>query len=127
MKKVGKYFLITTLLLTGLFFVGMLFLFFVPSSSLFGITFISHNDRLISKDYKINNVNQIILNSRSYDVDITTTTDSYVTARVECHSLGYVLKNNSKVLLKEEFTNGILTFTFSPACVRTAIFCEPIT
>ena len=111
MKKVWKYLIITILLLTGLFFAGLLFLFFVPSSSIFGITFISHNERLISKDYKLENVNQIVLNSRSYDIEVFSTSSSNLSVRVEGHSLGYVTKNNSKLLLKEELTNGILTFT----------------
>ena len=111
MKKVWKYLIITILLLTGLFFAGLLFLFFVPSASIFGITFISHNERLISKDYKIENVNQIVLNSRSYDIELLSTTSSNLSARVEGHSLGYVTKLNSKLLLKEELENGILSFT----------------
>jgi len=111
MKKFWKYLIITILLLTGLFFAGLLFLFFVPSSSIFGITFISHNDRLISKDYKLENVNQIVLYSRSYDIEVLSTSSSNVSARVEGHSLGYVSKLNSKLLLKEELENGILTFT----------------
>ena len=110
MKKVGKYFIITTLLLTGLFFAGLLFLFFVPSSSIFGITFISHNERLISKDYKLENINQIIIDSSSYDIEILSTNSSNVSARVEGHSLGYVSKNNNKLILKENLTKGILTF-----------------
>jgi len=111
MKKVWKYLIITILLLTGLFFAGLLFLFFVPSSSVFGITFISHNERLISKDYKLEKVNQIVLNSRSYNIEVFSTTSSNVSARVEGHSLGYVSKLNSKLLLKEELENGMLTFT----------------
>lgn len=111
MKKVWKYLIITILLLTGLFFAGLLFLFFVPSSSIFGITFISHNERLISKDYKLENVNQIVLNSRSYTIEVLSTSSSNLSARVEGHSLGYVTINNSKLLLKEELENGILTFS----------------
>ena len=113
MKKFWKYFIITILLLTGLFFVGLLFLFFVPSSSIFGITFISYNDRQISNSYEISKVNSIVLNSRSYDIEIESTKSSTITARIENHSLGYVLKKNSNLLLKEDLTNGVLKFTIS--------------
>ena len=105
--------IITILLLTGLFFVGLLFLFFVPSSSIFGIAFISYNDRYISNSYEIEDVDKIILNSRSYDIEIESTKSSKISARVENHSLGYVLKKNSQLILKEDFTNGILTFTIN--------------
>ena len=108
-----KYLLITLLLLTGLFMVGLLFLFFVPTSSIFGITFISYNDRLISKDYNISNVNKIVVDSRSYDIELVAVNNTNCSLRVESHSLGYVLQKNSKVKLEEEFSNGVLTFTLT--------------
>lgn len=111
MKKVGKYLSITLLLLTGLFFVFLLFLFFVPNASMFGITFISYNERTLSENYKIENVEKIVLNSRSYDIKIESTQSSIVSARIENHSLGYVLTKNSTLNLEEELLNGVLTFT----------------
>ncbi len=113
MKKFGKYFSITLLLLTGLFFVGLLFLFFVPGSSIFRITFISYNERTISSDHKIESVEKIILNSRSYDIEVKSTQSSSISARIENHSLGYVFKENSKLILEESLSNGILTFNIS--------------
>lgn len=113
MKKVRKYLLITFLLLTGLFFVGLLFLFFVPTSSILGITFINYNDRYISKDYNIDLVDKIVVNSRSYDIELVAVNSASCSIRVESHSLGYVLEKNSKVKLEEDLSNGVLTFTLT--------------
>lgn len=111
MKKVGKYLTITILLLTGLFFVGLLYLFFVPKSSLFGITFISYNEKSLSEYYDISQVEKIVINSRSYDVNIESSTNSKVYAKVLNNSLGYVLKENKDLKIGENLSNNTLTLT----------------
>ena len=70
MKKFWKYFTILILLLIGLFCVGLLYLFFVPSAELFGIKYISLNKDVYTQEYAAESVNTVVLNSRSYDVNI---------------------------------------------------------
>jgi len=110
MKKVGKYLTITSLLLLGLFCVGLLFLFFVPKSNLFGIVFISYNQKETSQKFEANSVNKIIVQSRSYNVEVKSTKQSDVYLTVENHSLGYVLEKNSKLDVFESYENNELTF-----------------
>lgn len=119
MKKVGKYITITLLMLVGLFFVGLLFLFFIPNSSLFGITFISYNERTFSEFYnldtnaEINTVNSVKINSRAYDVKVKSSNSENLYLQVENHSLGYVLKDNKNLIIKESLNNKVLTFTIT--------------
>ena len=70
MKKVGKYLTITLLFVTGLFFVGLLYLFFGPKSSLFGLTFISYNETRLTQYYDISQVEKVIV-----DEDVVTKGD----------------------------------------------------
>lgn len=110
MKKVGKYLTITSLLLLGLFCVGLLFLFFVPKANLFGIVFISYNQKETSQKFEASSVDKIIIQSRSYNVEVKSTTQSNVYLTVENHSLGYVLEKNSKLDIFESFENNVLTY-----------------
>lgn len=111
MKKVGKYLLITILILLGLFFASLLFLFFVPKSSIFGITFISYNECQYTKFYDDDNIDNIVLESRSYEVNVKTHSSNQLYAKVENHSLGYVLKDNQYLIVKESVNNNTLTLT----------------
>lgn len=111
MKKVGKYLLITILILLGLFFASLLFLFFVPKSSIFGITFISYNECQYTKFYDDDDIDNVVLESRSYEVNVKTHSSSQLYAKVENHSLGYVLKDNQYLIVKESVNNNTLTLT----------------
>lgn len=108
MKKFWKYFLILILLLSGLFCVGLLYLFFVPNSSMFGITYISYSGKYISNYYSKSSVQSIELNSLNYDIVLSTSSSDNVYALVHAKSFGYVLKENSQVKVKSELIAGTL-------------------
>ena len=108
MKKFWKYFLILILLLSGLFCVGLLYLFFVPNSSMFGITYVSYSNKYQSKMYDKSVVQNIELNSYNYDIILTTSNSDNVYAIVKAKSFGYTLKENSKLEIKSEVVAGTL-------------------
>ena len=90
MKVFVRYFLIVILLLIGLFALGILYLFFVPGSSLFGITYISYSDNYNSEAYDASNISTIRLNSRAYDVFVVPASSEEISVRVYANSLGFV-------------------------------------
>lgn len=109
MKKVSKYIIITLLLLLGLCCVGVLYLFFIPNSSLFNITYISNNEKFLSTKYDAETVSRIVLNSRSYDVVIQPTDEGKIYAEVYSNSFGFVLKKNETLNISSSIKNNILT------------------
>lgn len=110
MKKVWKYIVITLLLLLGLCCVGILYLFFLPGSSLFNITYINKNDVFESHKYEQSSVSRIDLNSRAYEVNIVETEEDEISLKVYSNSFGFVLKKNSNVEISSKIQNNILTF-----------------
>lgn len=111
MKKVGKYLLILLLLLTGLFFIALLFLFFVPNSSLFGITYVGKNTVTYSQSYNVNNFSTINLNSNAFDINIVPTDLDQVYLKVTNKMFGFTLEKNSKVILNQKLYKDMLTFS----------------
>jgi len=109
MKKIWKYVIITLLMLLGLCCVGILYLFFIPNSNLFNITYINKNKELRTENYAMANVDIIQLNSRAYDVNILSTTDTNVYLEAESHSFGFVLTKNEVFNVTSSLKNNILT------------------
>ncbi len=113
MKKLGKYLIITLLLLLGLCCVGVLYLFFVPNSSLFEIKYISLSQDHLSEvyEYDSQSFSTIQLTSNAYDVDVVVQENSKsVSVKVYANSWGFVLKNNSEVNISSSVENSILKF-----------------
>lgn len=110
MKKVGKYVAITFLLLLGLCCVGVLYLFFIPNSSLFNITYINNHKSYCSLNYDISTISQVNVNSRSYDVNILETDKTVVYTEVFSNSFGFVLQSNKNPTISSSVQNGVLTF-----------------
>lgn len=122
MKKFWKYFAIVILSLIGLCAIGLLYLFIVPNSSLFGICYISYNENFSSNIYNVdeNSIGQIVMTSRDYDVEITTTDDRSVYVKVFANSFGFVLKKNSHVNIDTTLLAGKLTINVTEpngACI----------
>lgn len=122
MKKFWKYFSIVMLSLIGLCAIGILYLFIVPNSSLFGICYISYNKNFSSNIYSLsdNAINKITLNSYNYDINVVSAQDSNIYAKVYANSFGFVLKKNSQVKIAANLVSGNLTITVtepSGACV----------
>ncbi len=110
MKKVGKYLVITLLLLLGLCCVGVLYLFFIPNSNLFNITYINHNKLIKSDIYSTEDVEHIVINSRAYDIEIVTAKEDEIRLEVFSNSFGFVLTKNENPNLTTSIKNKILTF-----------------
>ncbi len=89
MKKVWKYLTITILLLIGLCCVGLLYIFFVPGSSLFSICYISYNDTFVSDTFNSANISKVSLNSNRYDVKIYSSNSSDIYAKLSTNSFGF--------------------------------------
>ena len=113
MKKVGKYVAITFLLLIGLCCVGVLYLFFIPNSSLFGISYINSNETLKSLNYNLDDVDKINLNSLSYKVNLCATDQSVISADVFSNSFGFVLSKTKIPTITASVKNKVLTFNIS--------------
>lgn len=109
MKKVWKYIIITLLLLLGLCCVGVLYLFFIPNSNLFNITYINNSKELVSAKYEMTNVNTIALISRSYDVNVCSTEEKTIYVEAESRSFGFVLEKNKTFAITESLNDGMLT------------------
>ncbi|MCQ2564901.1 MAG: hypothetical protein MJ152_03510 [Clostridia bacterium] len=75
----------------------MLYLFFVPGSNLFNITYISYNSSETSNGYKYTDDDKIIINSNAYDVQVAVAEGDSIFAKVYSNSLGFTLLENSKV------------------------------
>ena len=112
MKKIGKYLIITLLLLLGLCCVGVLYLFFIPNSSLFNISYVSHSTKLSSKQqYLAEDVNKIVLNSNKFEVKISESSSDKISLKVYDQTFGFALVKNNKTSIDEELNPaGVLTF-----------------
>ncbi len=110
MKKVGKYLIITLLLLLGLCCVGVLYLFFIPNSELFNITYINNNKLVKSELYSSSDVSKIEINSRAYDVNILTTESEKISLELYSNSFGFVLTKQKNSTISENLKDNILSF-----------------
>ena len=113
MKKVSKYIVISLVLLLSLCCVGVLYLFFVPNSTLFNITYINMHKELETKEYETELINKIELNSRSYDILVTSSESDKVSLKAYSNSFGFVLNKNKSFSITEKLDNGILTFSIT--------------
>ncbi len=115
MKKVGKYIIISLLLLLGLGCVGVLYLFFIPNSTLFGITYINLNKTIESLEYESSAVEQITVNSRSYKVKILPTERNTISLEIFSNSFGFVHKNHKETIVTSSLKDNVLTFNVDEA------------
>lgn len=113
MKKFGKYFTLTLLFLLGLCCIGVLYLFFVPGSTLFTITYLSYNDNYISKSYDASSINKLIVNSYDYNLNIKQTEDDEIYAKVYSNSFGFALKKHSKTSITTSKEGAVLTINIA--------------
>lgn len=108
MKKFWKYLTLTVLLLLGLCCVGILYLFFVPGSSLFGIHYVSFNEKFSSEEYNTENIETIVLNSNKYDVSVISTENDEISLNIYNNSLGFVLTKNKATYVSSQINNSTL-------------------
>ena len=113
MKKFWKYFLILILLLLGLACVGILFLFFVPNSNLFGIQYVAYRQAFYSTTYDASTISKITLNSLNYDVRIVPSNDNTIKASVHSFAFGFLRVENNVLNITSSTENGELVFNVS--------------
>lgn len=113
MKKFGKYLTITLLLLLGLACVGLLYLFFVPNAQLFGIKYVSYNDKHYSEAYDSAMINKVVVNSHAYETIVVTSNTDNISVMVYANNIGFLLTKNSDVKIDGKIENNILTFNIS--------------
>jgi len=109
MKKVSKYITISLLLLLGLCCVGVLFLFFVPDSSIFGITYISKNVKVSTTPVSTSYVSRVVINSRSYDLNIVSSDEGNIYAEIDSKSFGFVHKKHKTANIVQSTRNNSVT------------------
>ncbi len=113
MKKFGKYLTITLLLLLGLICVGLLYLFFVPNSQLFGIKYVSLKDKHFSEAYDCTSINKVVVNTRAYDTHVVASSTDNISVMVYANNIGYLLVKNSDVVIDAKIDNSTLTFNIT--------------
>lgn len=111
MKKVWKYIIISLLLLLGLACIGVLYLFFVPGSSLFNITYINYNIKKETAHYDPSAVSTIELSTRAYDVEILESEDDKISLKANSNSFGFVLEKNKGFDVNSRLVGSTLEIT----------------
>ena len=112
MKNFGKYFTLTILLLLGVGCIGVLYLFFVPGSTLFNIKYISYNEKT-ETSFNIKDIHTLNVNSRSYEVKINSTENEDVVVVVYSNSFGFVTTKNSITNISSSIKDGILALNIT--------------
>lgn len=104
LKKIGKYLSILLLLVVGLAVVAMVFLFFVPSASLFGVCYVGADKKYTSAPYSLSdyNISLVSLENSSYPVRVVNSEDESISVTVYDKTFGYVLTKNSKVKISSK-------------------------
>lgn len=100
---------------------GILYLFFVPGSNLFNITYINTNKTLKSADFDRQSVSVVEINSNSYAVNVLNTSDENFYAVLNANSFGFVKTKNKNAKLNVEYNDLTKTVTFT--VIETKGFC----
>ena len=90
MKGFWKYFTLTILLVLGLGCIGVLYLFFVPGSSLFNITYISKKENF-KASIDATDVTKIEMYSKNFDINFTTNDEEQIIVEVYSNPFVYNL------------------------------------
>lgn len=117
-KNFWKYLTTTILLLLGLCCVGILFLFFVPNSSLFGITYISKNEEVFSSSYDLTNqslsaIQTVSVNSNNYQVKILEADSNAVSLKIHNQIFGFTTKSHTELNIAERVEQNKIVFDIS--------------
>ena len=99
MKKFWKYLTLTILFVLGLGCVGILYLFFVPTATLFNIAYITHHDSITSTEYSVENLEEVQLFSQNYDVKVIATETDKVSVKMYSNAFGFVHTKNENALI----------------------------
>ena len=105
MKKFWKYFTLTILFLLGLGCVGVLYLFFVPTSTLFSIAYTTQNETIISEKYKTENLVEVQLLSNNYNVNVIATETEEVSVKMFSNAFGFVKAKNENASIISNYNS----------------------
>ena len=94
-------------------FIGLLYLFFVPNSTLFNITFISRNNKALSETFHYNDVQLVKLNANRFDIQICESPNNDIYVQTLDKTLGYTTVKNKDMSIKSEFINNVVTYTIT--------------
>lgn len=89
---------------------GVLYLFFVPNSSLFNITYVNNHEKIISEQYNKNDITTICLNSRAYDVSVLPSENDNYYVELYSNTFGFTLTKNEKIAVQSSLKDQVLTF-----------------
>lgn len=103
-KKVGKYLTILLLLLIGLAALALIFLFFVPSASIFGISYVNADKTYYSTQYSVKDeaISYVSVKSLSYPVRVVNSDNDNISVSLYNNIFGFVHKNNKTPKIKTE-------------------------
>ena len=110
MKTFWKYFSIILLLLIGLCMLGILYLFFVPNSSIFGLRYLSLNETIYSDRYTAESFNKVTVNSHAYEVYVEPSDSENIIVSLYVNSLGFTLVDNSNYAIDTDIDGSELVF-----------------
>lgn len=121
MRTFWKYFLIVLLLLLGLFAAGVIYLFFVPGSHLFGIQYISINEHWTSDGYVKDDIHTVTVNARDYELVVRESDTEEISLFINAMNTGFVNVKHSTLDVDITKSNGHLTFNVSEPYGATII------
>ncbi|MBR1987513.1 MAG: DUF4097 family beta strand repeat protein [Clostridia bacterium] len=113
MKGIFRFIIIALIATLGLAMVGVLYLFFIPNATLFGIDYISLNKVYRSQAYNAEKIETIDLSSRAYEVRIVPTDSKNISVKIYANTLGFVKKKYSEVKLDATITGSVLDMNVS--------------
>ena len=76
---------------------------------MFGIQYISLKKDVYTEKYSASAIETIVLNNRSYNVYISTSSDDNISARLNANTSGFVAKSNSVLDIQYELSGDVLT------------------
>lgn len=110
MKKVWKYLSIAFLLLIGLCCIGVLYIFFVPGSNLFGICYVAYNESIKGTDYHPSGIIGVTVNSNAYDVNVLPSKNGHFYSEMYTNSFGFTTLENKTCGITSTNVGGVVTY-----------------
>lgn len=110
MKKFWKYTTITLLLLIGLCAIGLLYLFFLPEKSLFGLTYKGSPTKQVSESFSSDQASTIIVNSNHFEFQVLPSSDDTIYLEIQNKTFGFTTTKRKPSSVSTRLKNNVLTF-----------------
>ena len=95
-------------LLLSLFCIGVLYLFFVPTASLFNISYLSAKDEFSVTPSNQESINRLEVNSLHYPIKLIPTDSENVSTKIFANSFGFVATNTKQARVESKIQNRTL-------------------